>query len=267
MIDGTKPLGSANRWGPLWGARGEDWRAIEEQQIPTYMAALDRVPIKSGDRVLDIGCGAGVFLRLAAERGAKVYGLDAASGLLDQARSVVPNADLRQGEMEALPFEDDTFDLVTGFNSFFYASNMVQALREAGRVAKPRAPIVIQIWGRPENCNLDAMKHALMRFFPPPDPNAPAPPKLFEEGVLEDMARAAGLDPIDRFESSWAFVFPDEDSAARRLLAPGIVVEAVQVAGEDAVRTALLDAVAPFKTPDGYRLQNEWHYVVALAPP
>lgn len=266
MSDSERTLGSANRWGPVWGARGEDWRAIEELQVPTYLAALERVPIKSGDRLLDIGCGAGVFLRSAAELGAEVYGLEAASGLFDQARKIAPNADLQQGEMEALPFDDNFFDIVTGFNSFFYAANMIEALREAGRVAKPRAPIVIQVWGRPERCNLDAMKSALMSFFPPPDPNAPAPPKLFEEGVLEGIARAAGLEPVDRFESSWAFVFPDEGTAARRLLAPGIVVEAVQAAGEDAVRAALLDAVAPFKTPEGFRLQNEWHYVVALAP-
>jgi len=49
--------------------------------------------------------------------------------------------------MEDLPWEDDTFDLVTGFNSFFFATDMIAALREAGRVARPGAPVVIQVWG------------------------------------------------------------------------------------------------------------------------
>jgi len=44
-----------------------------------------------------------------------------------------------------LLYEDDTYDLVTGFNSFFFANDMVAALREAGRVAKPGAPVVIQV--------------------------------------------------------------------------------------------------------------------------
>jgi ubiquinone/menaquinone biosynthesis C-methylase UbiE len=50
--------------------------------------------------------------------------------------------------MEALPYADDAFDLVTGFTSFFFANDIVAALREAARVAKPAGPVVIQVWGR-----------------------------------------------------------------------------------------------------------------------
>jgi SAM-dependent methyltransferase len=60
--------------------------------------------------------------------------------------------------MEDLPYDDDTFDLVTGFNSFFFANDMIAALREAGRVAKPRAPVVVQVWCAHERCDLEAMK-------------------------------------------------------------------------------------------------------------
>jgi ubiquinone/menaquinone biosynthesis C-methylase UbiE len=66
---------------------------------------------------------------------------------MDVPRTRLPDADLRVGEMEDLRWEDDTFDLVTGFNSFFFANDMVAALREAGRVVKAHAPIVIQVWG------------------------------------------------------------------------------------------------------------------------
>ncbi|HKH17737.1 MAG TPA: hypothetical protein VKA57_09440 [Solirubrobacteraceae bacterium] len=50
------------------------------------------------------------------------------------------------------------FDVVAGFNAFFFAADMVAALREAGRVAIPGAPVVIQVWGRPEHCEMEAMK-------------------------------------------------------------------------------------------------------------
>src|SRR5438093_1408702 len=63
--------GSAERWGPLWGARAADWALSEDQQTPTYEAALGRVALEPGQRVLDIGCGAGAFLRLVADRGAR----------------------------------------------------------------------------------------------------------------------------------------------------------------------------------------------------
>jgi SAM-dependent methyltransferase len=67
---------------------------------------------------------------------------------------------------EALPFEDDSFDLVTGFNSFFLAGDITAALREAGRVAKPGAAVVIQVWGDPANCELIAVLRALTPLRP-----------------------------------------------------------------------------------------------------
>ena len=139
--------GSAERWGPLWDARPDDWALSEDQQVPTYEAALQQVALEAGERVLDIGCGAGAFLRLVADRGVELFGLDASEALIELARTRLPEADLRVGEMEALPYPGDTFDLVTGFNAFFFANDMVSALREAGRVAKPEAPVVIQVWG------------------------------------------------------------------------------------------------------------------------
>jgi len=105
-----------------------------------YEDAIRRVGLARGQRVLDIGCGTGVFLRAAADRGAEVFGLDASDALLEISRTRVPEADLRVGEMQALPYEDDFFDVVAGFNPFFFAADMVAALREAKRVAKPRAP-------------------------------------------------------------------------------------------------------------------------------
>ena len=63
------PTGSAERWGPLWGARPIDWAMSEDQQTPTYEAALERIDLKPGQLVLDVGCGVGTFLRLVADRG------------------------------------------------------------------------------------------------------------------------------------------------------------------------------------------------------
>jgi ubiquinone/menaquinone biosynthesis C-methylase UbiE len=106
---------------------------------------------------------------MCADRGAIVAGLDAAEGLLALARERVPEADLRLGDLQALPYDDDTFDVVTGFTSFFFADDMVAALREAGRVARPGAPVVVEVFGRPERCELELVKHAVMAFRPQTD--------------------------------------------------------------------------------------------------
>ncbi len=194
--------GSAERWGPLWGARADDWAAIEERQLPTYEEALRHVGLEPGHRVLDIGCGSGAFLRLASDRGARVFGLDASEALLELARRRLPHADLRAGEMERLPYESDSFDLVTGFNAFFFATDIVAALREAGRVVRAGCPIVIQVFGRGERCDLEAVKRVTRPFMPAPPPGAPPAPQLWRPGALEELATAAGLSPVTAFDFS-----------------------------------------------------------------
>jgi SAM-dependent methyltransferase len=256
--------GSAERWGRLWGARPDDWAQTEDQQLPTYEAAIRRVGIEPGQLVLDVGCGAGVFLRLAADRGARTSGIDASETLVALARSRVPEADVRVGEMERLPYPDDTFDLVTGFNAFFFAADMVAALREAGRVAKPGAPVVIQVWGRPERCALEAMKRVVRPLMPKPPRDAPPQPKLWRPGVLERIATEAGLTPEDTFEISWAFEFPDEESLGRAMMAPMGIGELVGAEREPVVRSQIVEALAPYRTAHGgYRLENEFRYLIA----
>src|SRR5215218_7309037 len=115
---------TAEHWGALWGNRPDEWAVSEQQQTPVYEATLARV---SGEDVLDVGCGTGVFLRLCADRGARVTGIDAAAGLLEVAAARVPEASLTLGDLQTLPYADDSFDLVTGFTSFFFADDLVAA--------------------------------------------------------------------------------------------------------------------------------------------
>jgi SAM-dependent methyltransferase len=262
----TSTSGSAAKWGPLWGARPRDWAENEDQQLPTYEAAIRRVGMAPGDQMLDIGCGTGVFLALAADRGAQPFGLDASAALLEIARERVPHADVRVGEMEALPYEADSFGLVTGFNAFFFAADLVAALREAGRVAKPDAPVVIQVWGAPERCDLEAMKQVARRYAPPPPPDAPPPPKLWQAGVLERLAGAAGLTPETTFDTRYAFEYPDDETLARLLVAPMGLAELAGPEREDDLRAEIVDALAAHRGPDGsYRLTNEFHNMIARA--
>jgi SAM-dependent methyltransferase len=259
----TTTTGSAERWGPLWGARPADWALSEDQQLPTYEEALGRAGFEPGWSVLDVGCGAGAFLRFAAGRGAVPAGIDASRELIAFARARLPEADLRVGDMEALPWEDDTFDLVTGFNAFFFADDMVAALREAGRVAKPGAPVVIQVWGAHDRCELEAMKQVARPFLPPRPADAPPEPDLSEPGVLRALAVEAGLTPTDEFTTDWPFEFPDAETLGRALVA---VAGLATLAGprEAELKAAIVDGLAPFRRDDGsYRLRNEYRVLIA----
>src|SRR5215210_3935634 len=115
MASTAAAKGSAERWGPLWGARPRDWARTEEDIVPGYREAIRRVGLAPGQSVLDVGCGTGVFLREAAAAGAEPFGLDASDALLAIARERLPEADLRLGDMQFMPHADNSFDVVTGF--------------------------------------------------------------------------------------------------------------------------------------------------------
>lgn len=266
MTSATQAQGSAERWGPLWGARPADWALSEDLQTPTYEAALEHVALQPGRRVLDVGSGAGAFLRIVAERGGDPSGLDASEALIAFSRGRLPGADLRVGEMEDLPWADDTFDLVTGFNAFFFANDMVAALREAGRVAKPGSPVVIQVWGAHERCDLEAMKLLARPFLPPRPPDAPPDPDLSQPGALEALAVAAGLTPQSEFDTVWTAEYADAETLGRAMIAVAGLAVLAGPEREDELRTALVDGLAPYRTADGrYRFSNEYHFVIALA--
>ena len=258
--------GSAERWGPLWGARPADWALSEDQQVPGYEAALARVDLSPGDLVLDVGCGVGAFLGLVADRGARAFSVDASDALAAHARKRVPEAEVRVGDMESLPYADDTFDLVTGFTAFFFATDIVAALREAGRVAKPGAPVVIQVWGPHERNDLEAMKQVARPFFPPRPADAPPEPDYPQPGVLERLTTEAGLTPETAFDTAGTYRFPDEETLRRAMVAPAGLAVLVGAEREHEFKDAIVRGLAPHRTPDGgYRMRNAFHYLIARA--
>ena len=115
MQESRQPGGSATRWGPLFGGHARDWAETWEGPegwgIPLYEHVLDRAQIGSGTRVLDCGCGAGRFAQMAADRGASVAGIDAAGELVEIAAERTPEGEFRVGDLEALPWPEDSFDV------------------------------------------------------------------------------------------------------------------------------------------------------------
>jgi SAM-dependent methyltransferase len=257
----TMPMSPrAQHWGALWGSRPADWAGCEEQQTPVYEEALARVAIGPGDHVLDVGCGTGVFLRMCVDRGATASGIDAAANLLALARQRVPEADLRLADMQALPYADDTFDLVTGFTSFFFAEDMTLALQEARRVARPGAPVVIQVFGRPERCDLEAMKAAVAQY------RGAAHRSYWRPGVAEEIAARAGLTVTQSLDVTFDYRYADETAMLDAMGAAGGAALAGGPDREGEVRAAIAAALCSCRRSDGsYRIGNEWHLVIARA--
>jgi ubiquinone/menaquinone biosynthesis C-methylase UbiE len=118
-----------------------------------YRTILAKLALEPGQSLLDVGCGAGMFASMARERGLLVSGIDASDALIAIARERAPGADFRVGDLEDLPFSEGSFDAVTGFNAFQFATNPVAALSAARSAAKRGGPVVVVI------CTSSAGRH------------------------------------------------------------------------------------------------------------
>lgn len=98
--------------------------------------ALDRIAWRGDERVLDIGCGPGVYQTLLAQKQPNVeyFGADFSLGIL--ANHALPQA-LSQADVQALPFADNSFDLVMANHMLYHVPNIAQALQEIRRVLRP----------------------------------------------------------------------------------------------------------------------------------
>ena len=251
--------------GRLWGARARDWADIQEGTVKAvYDAVLEHTRVGPDTRYLDIGCGAGGAVQLAAARGAQVSGIDAADTLLAIASERTPKGEFHVGDLETLPFADATFDVVTGFNSFQYAANPAVALGEARRVTKAKGVIVIMTWGVPEGMQAAALVAALRPLLPPPPPGAPGPFALSDETTLRAFAASAGLTPIEVFDVDSPWSYPDETTAVRGLNSSGVSMRAMENSSEAAVSEAHIQALAPFRLADGsYRIGASFRCLLA----
>jgi len=105
-----------------------------------------------GRRLLDVGCGDGLYLVEAARRGAVASGVDSSEAMLAAARRRAADADvavdLRIGDAETLPFDGGSFDVVLAITVLCFLRDPQQAINEMSRVLAPGGRLVIGDLGR-----------------------------------------------------------------------------------------------------------------------
>jgi len=235
----------------------------EKVHLPLYEGALKALGPLQGKKLLDAGCGSGMFLALAAARGAEVVGVDAAAGLLAVATERLPGADLRVGDIEELPFDNEQFDIVTAFNSIQYAADPMAAIRELARVCRPKGRVLVGQWADASRCQTEELFVRLRRLAPPP-PGTPAPLALSGAGQLEARLVDGGLTPVNWGEALTPFEYPDMEICWAAMASAGPLIRVVEVAGEDSVRKGVDEVFAPSVRSDGsVRHENVFRWVVA----
>ena len=127
-------------------------------------------------RVLDVGTGTGLFAEAFARRGLEVAGIDPNGAVLELARGAVPGGTFLSGTADAIPFGDDSYDVVFLGHVLHEVDDPVRALREAGRVARLR--VVVLEWPHVAEEQGPPLEHRLTRE------------------AVERAAREAGLAPV-----------------------------------------------------------------------
>jgi ubiquinone/menaquinone biosynthesis C-methylase UbiE len=172
---------------------------------PVHLQLVERLAPQPGERWLDLATGSGAVALLAARAGAEVTGLDFAAGLIDSARR---NADEKGhdirfvvGDVEELPFEEASFDVLSSSMGMIFAPDHEAVAREVARVCRPGGRLGFTAW-KP-NQMFDPVT---AKYRPPPEPGAGDSDNWSDEGYVRSLLSEA-------FELEFEHVdwrFPDE---------------------------------------------------------
>ncbi len=152
---------------------------------PTAAKLVRFAGVRAGLRVLDVGSGTGVVAVTAARTGAKVTGSDLSPELLahaaENARVAGVEVDWREADVEQLPFEDATYDVVLSQFGHMFAPRPEVAVAEMLRVLKPGGTIAFSTW--PPDAFIGRMFILTGRYAPPPPPGV-SPPALWGDPTI-----------------------------------------------------------------------------------
>lgn len=169
----------------------QGWAHFAPLQTLTTPAAARLVKyasVHAGQKVLDVACGTGVVAITAARLGAKVTGLDLTPELLAHARENAAIAKVevnwREGDVESLPFDDSSFDVVVSQFGHMFAPRPEVAIGEMLRVLKPGGTIAFATW--PPELLIGRSFGLVGRYAPPPPPGVAPPPLWGDPNIVSE---------------------------------------------------------------------------------
>jgi SAM-dependent methyltransferase len=170
-------------------AQKEGWAhfaPLEAVMTPVAALLVKFDGVSSGQKVLDVGCGTGVVAITAARIGARVSGVDLTPELIARAKEnsqiAEVDVDWREGDVEALPFDKATFEVVLSQFGHMFAPRPAVAIREMLRVAKPGGVIAFSTW--PPELMIGQSFALVGSYMPPPPPEVSPPPQWGDPAIV-----------------------------------------------------------------------------------
>ena len=290
VIAQAQAIETGNQYIDFWNAvlvpKFNKWRHILAGGLDRHSAKVfPALPLRRGDRVLDVGCGWGdTAIELARRVGpaGSVVGLDCCGAFLDAGRADakaagVTNLAFVEADVQAYPFKPVHDFCFSRFGTQFF-ENPVAGLRNMRSALRPGGLMTMIVWrARADNPWLTLSKEVVLRYLPPVKEDAatcgPGPFSMTEPDSVTRQLQIAGYADA-RFEriDAEVLVGRDLDEAVAFQLAIGPAGEVYREAGQEAERlydtlvTALKDALREFVRPEGVMMTSSSWMVTAQNP-
>jgi len=231
---------------------------------------LDAVRAGHGTRLLDVATGPGVVAAAAAKRGATVTGIDFSPAMIAAARTRHPGITFRDGDAEALPFDDASFDAVVMNFGLLHLARPETAIAEAYRVLRPGGRYAFTVWAPPDQAVGFGMALKAIEAFGRTDVSLPEGPPFFRFSAVDEsqqtLNRAGFVDADARVVAlTWSLDSADGvfDALSRGGVRTAAVLRAQTPEALDAIRTSVRRSVERYE--DGNRFVLPMPAVLASA--
>jgi SAM-dependent methyltransferase len=248
-----------------------DYPSIGERLAPVAPALVEAAGVQAGMEVLDVATGTGNTALAAAERGARVVGVDLTDELLEVARRRAADAgaqaDFLVGDAEELEFEEGRFDRVLSSFGVIFAPRPEVAVGELARVCANGGAVAVTSW--PVGSVPARMAQAMARIAgrEAEFTRAASGRWATEDGLRALFAeRDMVADVRRRTDLRWRFA--DSDEAADFFVGASGAVRALargSDGAEDAVRAAIAEIFAAAAEPDGAGIAVPFDYLLTTA--